>query len=301
MRVAMGIIRNQHGVFHLRKKVPKKLEEAVALVTGSAKRRVAWLKKTLGTKDHKAAKVRAAPVLMEFDRILAQAEARNSERPLLTSLSDNEIERIAQYHFASVLAEDDEMRRNGTGSEPLFQSIAQQLAEAGVEFSTQFDVGSVPEYGLSEREMAKHAADLETYIGLAQHALARGDISAIREQMEELLFIFRRNLDPKCADFRKLGLAVLRMDLEALRAIEQRHKGEPIKTPELPTVDAQAPSGGETIKEHLKAGRNQKTQDPTHFASSHTLLVASTNFMATCRYRQLPGRPLGSFARHFSK
>ena len=36
MRVAMGIIRNQHGVFHLRKKVPKKLEEAVALVTGSA-------------------------------------------------------------------------------------------------------------------------------------------------------------------------------------------------------------------------------------------------------------------------
>jgi len=75
MRISMGIVRNQHGVFHLRKKVPKKLEEAVALVTDTTKPRVAWLKKTLNTKDHKAAKVRAAPVLMEFDRILAKAEA----------------------------------------------------------------------------------------------------------------------------------------------------------------------------------------------------------------------------------
>ena len=41
----------------------------------SSKPRVAWLKKSLGTKDLKAAKVRATSVLMEFDRILAQAEA----------------------------------------------------------------------------------------------------------------------------------------------------------------------------------------------------------------------------------
>ena len=82
MRISMGIVRNQHGVFHLRKKVPKKLEEAVALVTDTTKPRVAWLKKTLNTKDHKAAKVRAAPVLMEFDRILAKA-SRSSRRRLL--------------------------------------------------------------------------------------------------------------------------------------------------------------------------------------------------------------------------
>ena len=41
MRVSMGIIRNNFGVYHLRKKVPKKLEEAVALVTAAAKPRVA--------------------------------------------------------------------------------------------------------------------------------------------------------------------------------------------------------------------------------------------------------------------
>ena len=112
MRISVGIVRNQHGVFHLRKKVPKKLEEAVAVVTGSSKPRVAWLKKTLGTKDVKAAKVRSVPLLMDFDRILAQAEAVNAERPLRTSLSEKEIERIAEYHFANVLAEDEEMRRD---------------------------------------------------------------------------------------------------------------------------------------------------------------------------------------------
>jgi hypothetical protein len=233
MRISMGTVRNQHGVFHLRKKVPKKLEEAVALVTDATKLRVAWLKKTLGTKDPKAAKVRAVPVLMEFDGILAKAEALSAERPLRMSLSDKEIERIAQYHFATALAEDEEMRRDGTGSEPVFQSVAHQLAGVGVKFHTEFQIGAVPEYGLSERELRKHAADLETHIGLAEHALARGDISAVREQLEELLFILRLNLDPKSGAFRKLGMAVLRKDVEALHAIERRHKGEPIETPKL--------------------------------------------------------------------
>jgi hypothetical protein len=56
MRISMNVIKNEHGVFHVRKKVPKKLEEATATVMGSFKHRVAWLKKSLGTKDLKAAK-----------------------------------------------------------------------------------------------------------------------------------------------------------------------------------------------------------------------------------------------------
>jgi hypothetical protein len=150
--------------------VPKRLEEAVAVVTGSAKPRVSWLKKTLGTKELKAAKVRSVPLLMEFDRILAEAEVLTAERPLRTNLSEREIERIAQYHFANILAEDEERRREGSGSEPVFQSVARQLAEAGVEFTTPFGIGAVPEYGLSEREMQKLDADLQSYIALSKRA-----------------------------------------------------------------------------------------------------------------------------------
>jgi hypothetical protein len=41
--VSMSIIRNEHGVYNVRKKVPKKLEEATATVTGASKERVSGL------------------------------------------------------------------------------------------------------------------------------------------------------------------------------------------------------------------------------------------------------------------
>ena len=68
-------IKNEHGVFHVRRKVPKRLEEATARVTGSVKVRQPWLKETLGTKDEKQAEVLATPVMMKFDRILALSSA----------------------------------------------------------------------------------------------------------------------------------------------------------------------------------------------------------------------------------
>ena len=56
MRVGMGLIQNEYGVWHVRRKVPevpKGLPEAVARVTGVHKERVSWLKLTLNTKDEK--------------------------------------------------------------------------------------------------------------------------------------------------------------------------------------------------------------------------------------------------------
>ena len=60
-RFGMGLIKNEHGVYNVRRKVPKRLEEATARVTGSAKARQSWLKETLGTKDEKRARVLANP------------------------------------------------------------------------------------------------------------------------------------------------------------------------------------------------------------------------------------------------
>jgi hypothetical protein len=72
VRVGMGLIKNEHGVYHVRRKVPKALEEATAIVTGVSKTRVSRLKETLGTKDEKQAKVRAKPIMMKCDGILAK-------------------------------------------------------------------------------------------------------------------------------------------------------------------------------------------------------------------------------------
>jgi hypothetical protein len=64
--------------------VPKRLEHATAEFLGNGKLRQTFLKRTLGTKDLREANVRAKPILIEFDRILAQAEALTVQRPMLT-------------------------------------------------------------------------------------------------------------------------------------------------------------------------------------------------------------------------
>jgi hypothetical protein len=113
MRVFMGIVRNRHGVYEARKKVPKRLEHPTAQVLGVSKTRQSWLKKSLGTKDLREAKIRAKPVLMGFDRTLAAAEALVAERPLRDTLTQAEIDRMAELHYANLLAGDDEERREG--------------------------------------------------------------------------------------------------------------------------------------------------------------------------------------------
>src|SRR5262245_64412097 len=50
VRVGMGLIKNEHGVWCVRRKVPKRLEEAVATVLGASKARQPWLKRSLRTR-----------------------------------------------------------------------------------------------------------------------------------------------------------------------------------------------------------------------------------------------------------
>jgi integrase len=233
MRIGMGLIKNEHGVWHVRKKVPKALGAATATVIGASKPRVSWLKETLRTKDQKQAKIRAKPVMMKFDRVLAQAEALLAERPLRTSLSEKEIQQIADYLYAHELGADEELREGGIGSDPLFADIHRQLTEAGIEFDTPFDPHTKNGSGLSPRMMHKIEESVSIVLPAAQRALARGDIDFIKYELNELLQVFRINLDPNCPDYRKLALAVTKANVRALKDIAARNRGEPIDTPKL--------------------------------------------------------------------
>ena len=115
MRALMGLIKDRHGTYYARHKVPERLQAVVARILDNGKTRQVWLKKSLGTKVVAQANVRAKPVQMEFDRILAQAESQLKKYPLRTSLSDIEIKRIADFSYAHELAGDDELRMDGSG------------------------------------------------------------------------------------------------------------------------------------------------------------------------------------------
>jgi hypothetical protein len=236
----MGLIKNEHGVYHVRRKVPKALEEATAIVMGVPKTRVSWLKETLGTKDEKQAKIRAKPVMMKLDGILAKAEALLVEHPVRAELTEAEIKRIADYFYAYTLRGDEDLRADGVGDDPVFADIHRQLTEAGVEFESSFEVEKVGS-GLSDRMMHKIEESASVVLPLVRKALARGNIDFIRYELNELLQLFRINLDPACPDYRKLALAVMRAEVRALEDVLARNRGEPIESPKLPEPAGNSP------------------------------------------------------------
>ncbi|MBR0869787.1 hypothetical protein JQ633_05415 [Bradyrhizobium tropiciagri] len=120
MRVLMGVIKDRHGTYCVRKTVPEKpkgLQAAVARELDNGKSAQKHLKRSLGTKSLREANIRAKPVLVEFDRIIARAKARLAEStaPLIkrTSLNDTEIKRMAEWVYAKALAWDERIRFGG--------------------------------------------------------------------------------------------------------------------------------------------------------------------------------------------
>src|SRR5499427_5747078 len=265
MRALMGLIKDRHGTYYARHKVPERLQAVVARILDNGKARQVWLKKSLGTKVVAQANVRAKPVQMEFDRILAQAEAQLKKRPLRTSLSDIEIKRIADFFYAHELAGDDELRMDGRGDDPMYASIHEQLTVAGIEFDARYGPKSLtlePGRGLSPRMMEKIREDTEFVLAATQDALARGDIKHVRYEVDELLKVFQINLDPSCGEYLKLAWAIQLAFVKQLKAILARHRGEPVETPPLigPEQDGTPPMG--TLREALAGWQKERSPSP---------------------------------------
>lgn len=225
----MGVVKDRHGTFYARKKVPKNLEAAVAKNTDAGKPRVSWLKASLRTKDLRQANIQAKPVLAKFDAIIAEAASSVADRPLRTSLTQRELERMAAYHYALALR-DDELSRTAGFTLPQFNE-----------------------------EKANNAELLHE----VRLALAMGDVSAIEDFIGQLLDLSKINLDPTCADYRRLGMAILAQEVEALEAVAKRNQGKPVHTPRLeaPTSSAPSETASGTLRDAYKGW--QKAQRPS--------------------------------------
>jgi hypothetical protein len=235
----------------------------------NGKARQVWLKKSLGTKVVAQANVRAKPVQMEFDRILAQAESQLKKHPLRTSLSDIEIKRIADFFYAHELSGDDELRMDGRGDDPMYASIHKQLTEAGIEFDARYDPKSLTlelGRGLSPRMMEKIREDTEFVLAATQDALARGDIKHIKYEVDELLKVFQINLDPSCGDYLKLARAVQIAFVKQLKAILARHRGEPVETPPLVEPDQGGIPATGILKDALAGWQKERSPSAGVFA-----------------------------------
>jgi hypothetical protein len=244
MRFSMGILQNRHRVHFVRRKVPKGLQEAVAKVLGNGKARQTFLQQSLKTKDGGVAKKRAPAVLMHFDGVLARARMLAEEQPFRTTLSQAEIERMGEYHFALLLHRQDASVRRGPEQEREFRYYTELEKQSGYHDDEDLDWGDpIPKYGLSGGQMTDVKNSLAELIPEAEAALARGDIEHVELHIKDTLEAFHIRLDHDSEAYKRLGMEILRQDVLALRAWEERSRGEPIQTPRLPVVGTPPAAG----------------------------------------------------------
>jgi hypothetical protein len=150
------------------------------------------VKESLRTKDKKQAAVRAKPVMMKFDRILAQADATLVEHPVRTELTEAEIKQIAEYFYAHELGADEELREEGIGSARGSRMSTGSLPRPG-QSSIVRSRWEPARSGLSARMMHKIEEDVAIVLPAAKQALARGSIDFI--WLDTLLQVFRIDVD----------------------------------------------------------------------------------------------------------
>lgn len=238
MRVLMGVIKNRHGTYYAQKLVPKRLRLAAAEVLGRPVPREDqqfFLKRSLGTKDRETANRRAKAVLIEFDKTLEQAEARLKPLPLRETLNPTEVKRVGDWVYAKLLSDDEAWR---IGGRKYLAHREVQLRQEGVELRPLFDTGTLPEFGVSEDQLEIERDNVGYELGVMQNALARGDISAIQDDLDIALDDLGIRLDPKSDAYRKAGSEVLRRYVEALFDLKKRNSGRPVPTPEFSSPHA---------------------------------------------------------------
>ncbi len=197
----MGLMKDRHGTWCARVKVPERLRTAVARVLDQGKERQSFLKKSLGTKDLKTANVRAKPVLAGFDRTLSAATALAEPAPaasLRASLNATEIALMAEYVFAEQLALDERFRFGGRDEWKRLEAQVRRQLDEGEEMPTPaFSHEALPAYGLSVPQLdLRRDFDAENLSGM-RDALAQGDILAVEHHVTDALAAFGINLEPE--------------------------------------------------------------------------------------------------------
>lgn len=252
---------------------PKGLQAAVARVLGNAKVSQKHLKRSLGTKDAREANIRAKPVLAEFDRIIAKAKSTldQTTRPLMkrSTLNPTEITRMAEYVYAKALAWDERVRFGGRdGMERL---EAEHLRTEGSPLQPwRIPYEQWPQRGIPLQVLREnHEGLIETQRAL-RDAAAVGDISAVRDQVDDALEAFGIEIDQSSEAYAKLGTACLHAYLRALDAIAQRDEGIEVETPQFVGVQPNAAAeGGGTLKDALDGWKKHRAR-PARTVSEFT-------------------------------
>jgi hypothetical protein len=197
------------------------------------------------------ANIRAKPVLIEFDGIIEKARELLKETPTRTALTRVEITRMAEYHYATMLANDAAGRRH---ARQIREKLSDKIPPSP----------NAPAYGLTDEEFERIGSTYRKELKAAQSALAKGNIEYVEAEVQELLNdVFHIRLDPTSVSYRQLSEAVLVEQVKGLQALRSRQAGEPIETPPQPEPDSTAAEPtGNTLRAAFEGWKRERR--PAH-------------------------------------
>lgn len=242
------------GIYQFRKRLPKDLAGKVApehirrglpeLVntdTGCFKRELVV---SLGTNDLRAAKrkdlaeaLRAAD-LFETARLLLLGGEEASLQQTPVALPDASA--IQAWAFRSVLAEDEQTRRQGDFRRQL-QTQEERSQWPDLE---RIRFGGI---GMEASHLVVHEQELDIWLADYRDALARYDITIIQKELHAYLTENRLPIDPRAEFYQEAGLAILRGYVEGYEAAKLRQTGKSIPTPALATPVERGPKLSEAF------------------------------------------------------
>lgn len=172
-------------------------------------------KRSLRTKNLAEAKVKFAQELAKCDKVFADAKARIAA-PSLTEISRDQAEKLADAWLAQLLEEDEEVR-----------------------------IG-----GLDEKDYRKMQESIDISDIGTRHAVARGDTSSIEFEVEDFIDSHDLKIDRESVAFRTLAYYFLKAMAKFTSLASQRHQGEPVESPRVPTSDDIAATIGQGSLPH---------------------------------------------------
>ncbi len=262
MRAMPYLIENSAGVWCVQRKVPERLQTALARLLNSKKQTQKYLKKSLGTKDRREANRRAPHALADLDRTIRAAEAiakQRLDKPkaiLRATLNETEIKRISEYVYAKDLGGDERFRFGGREDRKRLETEIVRLEGSAEPPLIPHD--EWPQYGMPVSVFEQNRDELEDTLQVMRRAAALGDISVVQDQMQEALCAFNIDLDKTSPSYTRLGVACLHSYLKALEAIDKRNAGITVETPAVDLPRSTAIDGANTLRDALDGWKKER-------------------------------------------
>jgi integrase len=152
-----------------------------------------------------------------------QADQERAGAP--TVLSKAQIAALASRYLSQRMEGDEDRCIFGSGEAAPYEAVAAQMVSHGGR--RNFTPEEVAESrGMSGRDITKRAEAISILGPHYRESLARGDTTAVDDELGFFLEAEGITLDPTSESYRRLAYAALQAEVEALDVAERRHRGE---------------------------------------------------------------------------